>query len=82
MSTLENLIRMANQIARNLETQGPEAAAAATADHIRKFWAPRMRAAVQDHIEREVGRGLSEIALQAFRRIGSASEAGHDTPNA
>ena len=66
MSTLENLIRMANQIARNFEAQGQEAAVTATAEHIRKFWAPRMRAAVQQHIEQDAGPGLSEIALQAF----------------
>jgi len=37
---------MANQIARNLAPQGEAAAIAATAQHIRDFWDPRMRAAL------------------------------------
>ncbi|QEA17046.1 formate dehydrogenase subunit delta [Novosphingobium ginsenosidimutans] len=37
---------MANQIARNLAAQGEDAAIAATAQHIRDFWDPRMKAAI------------------------------------
>ena len=40
------LIYMANQIARNFAAQGGEAAIAATAQHIRDFWDPRMKAAI------------------------------------
>ena len=40
------LIYMANQIARNLAASGQEAAIAATAQHIRDFWDPRMKAAI------------------------------------
>lgn len=40
------LIHMANQIARNLAAQGEEAAVAGTAQHIRDFWDPRMKAAI------------------------------------
>jgi len=40
------LIRMANDIARNLAAQGEAQAIAATADHIRDFWDPRMKAAI------------------------------------
>ena len=40
------LIYMANQIARNLAAQGDEAAIAATAQHIRDFWDPRMKATI------------------------------------
>lgn len=40
------LRQMADQIARNLAVRGEEAAAAATADHIARFWDPRMRAAI------------------------------------
>ncbi len=40
------LIYMANQIARNLAAQGEAAAIAATAQHIRDFWDPRMKAAI------------------------------------
>ncbi len=37
---------MANQIARNLAAQGEKQAIAATAQHIRDFWDPRMKAAL------------------------------------
>jgi len=37
---------MADQIARNFASEGKEAAIAATAEHIRLFWDPRMRAAI------------------------------------
>ena len=43
MSNLERLAYMANQIAANFATLGQDAAAAATADHLTKFWDPRMR---------------------------------------
>lgn len=42
--TRESVIRMANQIARNLEVHGEEEAIAETAEHIRLFWDPRMKA--------------------------------------
>ena len=38
-----HLTYMANQIARNLAAQGEETAIAATAQHIRDFWDPRMK---------------------------------------
>lgn len=41
-----SLVRMANQIARNLARE-PDPAAA-TAAHIRQFWEPRMRRALVD----------------------------------
>ncbi|MFM6852738.1 MAG: formate dehydrogenase subunit delta [Sphingopyxis sp.] len=37
-----HIIHMANQIAKNLAAQGDEAAATATANHIRDYWEPRM----------------------------------------
>ena len=46
MQPVEKLVMMANQIARNLPVRGEEAAIAATADHIRRFWDPRMRASI------------------------------------
>ena len=45
--TTATLVRMANQIARNLAAQGEEAAIAQTAQHIRDFWDPRMKAAIR-----------------------------------
>ena len=56
------LIRMANDIARNLAAQGEGEAIAATAQHIRDFWDPRMKAAIPA-LDRQA---LHPIAAAAF----------------
>ena len=43
---LKHLTYMANQIARNFAAQGDEVAAAATAQHLKLFWDPRMKKAI------------------------------------
>jgi formate dehydrogenase subunit delta len=59
------LAYMANQIARNLAAKGDEQAVAAIADHIDKFWDPRMKEDL-----REGGRDqLSPLAARAFARL-------------
>ena len=64
-STIDTLRRMANDIARNLEAMGPSKAALATADHIDKFWDPRMKRA----IFADGGTNLSPIARQAIEHL-------------
>ena len=64
-STIDTLRRMANDIARNLEAMGPGKAALATADHIDKFWDPRMKRA----IFADDGTGLSPIAREAIEHL-------------
>jgi formate dehydrogenase subunit delta len=59
------LAHMANQIARNFAAQGEDAAIAATADHIEKFWDPRMKA----QLRAGGGEQLSPIAVQALERL-------------
>ena len=63
--TRERLIYMANQIARNFEMQAPDHAAAAVADHIAKFWDPRMKAMIFV----EEGGELSPIAASAVAML-------------
>ena len=63
--TLATLRRMANDIARNLEAMGPDKAVLATADHIDKFWDPRMKKA----IFADEGTGLSPIAREAIEHL-------------
>jgi len=41
-----HLRHMVDQIARNFAVQGHDKAVAATADHIVRFWEPRMKAAI------------------------------------
>lgn len=56
---------MADQIARNLEAEGHDAAVAATADHIVKFWDPRMKAAI---LASDIS-ALSPIAREALATL-------------
>lgn len=63
MSSVDRLVQMANQIAANL-THADDPAAA-TADHIRLFWDPRMKAMI---CAADKG-GLSSIARDAVDRI-------------
>ncbi|MFM5917145.1 MAG: formate dehydrogenase subunit delta [Novosphingobium sp.] len=61
---IERLRYMANQIARNLAAQGEQAAVAATAQHIREYWDPRMKAALQADPA-----GLDPIAQAAVEHL-------------
>ena len=73
MSNLERLAYMANQIARNFEAIGHEAAAKATADHVASFWDPRMKAlifAAMDRGEAELS-PTALAALTSLRRDGA-----------
>jgi formate dehydrogenase subunit delta len=65
MSTEERLVYMANQIAREFARVGDPAAA--TADHIAKFWDPRMRGRILAGDPHQLG--LSEIAAGAFQLL-------------
>ena len=44
------LIRMANQMADYFSAYGHDEAVAGIADHIQKFWDPRMRRGLLDHV--------------------------------
>ena len=68
MKPVEKLVYMANQIARNLETAGPESAARQTAEHIIAFWDPRMKDMIFRHVE-SGGSGLSDIARTAIANV-------------
>ena len=64
-NTLATLRRMANDIARNLEAMGHDKAVLATADHIDKFWDPRMKKA----IFADGGTDLTPIAREAIEHL-------------
>ncbi len=61
----DHLIRMANQIAANLAARGNDVAIGATAEHIAKFWDPRMRAVLLG-VDRNK---LDPIARAAVERL-------------
>jgi len=64
----DRLVYMVNQIGRFFASQGPEHAVSGTADHIMKFWDPRMRAAILAHVEAG-GAGLEPVARRAVEQL-------------
>lgn len=73
---IHHLVTMANQIADFFKTSNPgrAEAVAATAQHLRNFWEPRMRREIIAHLARDGGEGLNEIARDAVRMLeGQAS---------
>ncbi len=65
---IQKLVYMANQIGKFFAAQGDEAAIAGVADHLRKFWDPRMRAQIITHCETG-GEGLDPHAKVAIARL-------------
>lgn len=66
---MQLLVTMANDIS-NFFASDPdeEAAVGQVANHLKKFWEPRMREAIRRHVS-EGGTGLSSIALQAVKKL-------------
>ena len=60
---------MANDIS-NFFGADPDKAAAAeqVANHLKKFWEPRMRAEIRAYVSKG-GEGLSSIAIQAVKKL-------------
>ncbi|MDZ5697115.1 formate dehydrogenase subunit delta [Chelativorans sp. M5D2P16] len=67
-SSEEKLVYMANQIAGFFQTMDDEEAVAGVADHINKFWEPRMRRQLFRIIERGCD-GLKPLVLKAAKQI-------------
>ena len=61
----DKLIYMANQIGTFFASQGEAQAVAGVADHIAKFWDPRMRSAIRAHADTG-GEGLLPTVKQAI----------------
>jgi formate dehydrogenase subunit delta len=65
----ERLVYMANQIGRFFAHQPEAQGIASTADHLRKFWDPRMRKAILDYVD-QGGDGLQPPVRQAVLSLG------------
>ena len=61
-----HLVSMANDIAANLSFQGD--AEERIADHINRFWAPRMRKLLLEYAASD-GQGLSDALLPALKKL-------------
>lgn len=65
----ERLVAMANDIAGFFASEpDPEVAAEQVANHLRRFWEPRMREAIRRHLA-SGGAGLSALARQGVERL-------------
>jgi formate dehydrogenase subunit delta len=63
MTSIDKLVMMANQIAANQMQEADPVAA--TAEHIRLFWDPRMKSLIFDH----GANGLNETAAAAVAKL-------------
>jgi len=66
MSEVEQLVKMANQIAENFSFH--EDSVARTSDHLRRFWAPSMRKLLIE-FEHAGGGGLKPDVVSAIRQL-------------
>lgn len=77
---LSRLRYMIEQIARNLEVQGHESAARATAEHIAAFWDPRMKEAIV-HDDRSLLSPIAAAAVDMFAKARAhTSQTGETSP--
>lgn len=67
-SSPDRLIYMANQIGAFFQSQGHDHAVAGIAEHIKKFWDPRMRKKIFEHLDNG-GEGLKPNVLEALTSL-------------
>jgi formate dehydrogenase subunit delta len=70
-SSRDRLIYMANQIGWFFRSQGHDHAVSGIADHIHKFWDPRMRKAIFVHLDAG-GAGLDPNVREALETLKNA----------
>ncbi len=65
----DNLIRMVNRIGAFFASMPDrEEALEGIAQHVRRFWEPRMRRQLLAHVDERQGEGIDEVVLVALRR--------------
>jgi formate dehydrogenase subunit delta len=64
----DKLVYMANQIGKFFASQGDDQAVAGIADHLQKYWDPRMRSTIVDHLDHG-GAGLAPLVRQAVEKL-------------
>jgi formate dehydrogenase subunit delta len=72
--TLERLIYMANQIGGFFAAQGHDKAVAGTANHIQKFWDPRMKNQIFAYLDKG-GEGLTPHVKEALQTLEKKQQA-------
>ncbi len=65
---IENLLHMANRIAEFFEAMpDQDEARDGVAQHLQRYWEPRMRRTLQLHVQHHQGAGLRPLVLEAIR---------------
>ena len=66
---IDHLITMANQIGDFFKSYpDQEKAKVDIANHLTKFWAPPMRNQIKAYVEKEAGKGLELIVIDAIKK--------------
>jgi formate dehydrogenase subunit delta len=69
-SSVDRLVYMANQIGNFFRSQGQDKAVPGIAEHIKKFWDPRMKTAIFAHLDAG-GAGLDPPVRDAIASLRS-----------
>jgi formate dehydrogenase subunit delta len=65
---IDNLVHMANRIGEFFQAMPDRAEATdSVAQHLRRYWEPRMRRDLLSHVDAAQGAGLSPLLLDAVR---------------
>jgi formate dehydrogenase subunit delta len=73
--SVESLVRMANDIGNFFASEADrDSAIAGIANHIRRYWEPRMRRQIYAHLDAG-GEGLSDLAQAAVRQLSDKERA-------
>jgi len=70
----DRLVYMANQIGKFFEVQRADEVVPGIANHIKKFWDPRMRQAIFASIDANGGEGLDPPVLEALKKLMAHAE--------
>ena len=65
----DRLIYMANQIGKFFQSQGHDKAVPGIAEHIKKFWEPRMQRSFLEYLKAHGDQELKPVVREAVREI-------------
>ena len=74
---IDLLIKMTNEIGQffaGVEVNDPQAAARDVANHLKRYWEPRMRAQMLKYYEERQGAGLTDLGRNAVALLYAASK--------
>ena len=74
---IDRLVKMANEISAFFATESPpDRAAQDVAQHLRRFWEPRMRRQIIAHVREHDGVGLTDLARRGVETLAAGESGG------